>query len=292
MVRWGAASLYTTSPPTLYISGGKTSTPDGTYSSSPNSPDLIRLSFSSNFSTSSPPYELLNTSSSPAYSWHTLSQTSSDPIKAISFGGDGGSSTPLPAGTDSSWLFSSDPLSFNQQTSDWATQPQRRILHSATTGNALVYLTGGQRNDGSGIILSDSYAYNPNTTTFTPLPTLPKGIAHHISTFLQNGTIVLLGGISTSSVTGNPTLNDLGTIYTLDTKSTSPAWWQASAGGTAPPPRRGASGVLMLDEKLYMVGGTGMSSAEVMGDVWVLDMRSGVWSQVNTTGTCEFCCGS
>jgi hypothetical protein len=79
-------------------------------------------------------------------------------------------------------------------------------------------------------------------------------------------------------------------MYTLDTQSATPAWWQASSGGAAPTPRRGAQAVLMADEKMYMLGGTGMSSAGVMGDTWVLDLRAGTWSQVSTTGNGESPC--
>jgi hypothetical protein len=289
--RWAAAALYVMSPPALLISGGKTVSDGSTYASSPNSADVIRLSLSSNFSTSSPPYELLNTTS-PAYAWHTLSLTSSAPdARALSFGGDGGQSTPLPAGTDSSWLWSipgGGTPSFSQQASAWAAQPQRRILHSAVSGpDGMVYIVGGQRNDGSGLILSDAFAFNPNTSTFTPLPTLPRGTAHHVAAILTNGTIVVVGGIYTSPATGNPTLSELTSMYTLDTQSATPAWWQASIGGAAPTPRRGAQAVLMADEKMYMLGGTGMSSA---GDTWVLDLRAGTWSQVITTGNGESPC--
>lgn len=283
--------MYIPSPPSILISGGKTPSPDGgTYSSSPNSPDVIRLSLLSNFSTSSAPYELLNTTSSPAYAWHTLSLTSYN-TSALSFGGDGGPSTALPAGTDSSWLLSipdGAPPGFAQQSSSWANQPQRRILHSAATGpDGMVYITGGQRNDGSGLILSDAYALNANTSTFTPLPNLPRGTAHHLSAFLPNGTLIVFGGIYTSTITGNPTLSETSTIYSLDTKAATPAWWETPAGGSAPPSRRGASGVMMTEDKMYVLGGTGMQSAEAMGDMWIMDLKAGTWSQVSTTGSGE-----
>lgn len=148
----------------------------------------------------------------------------------------------------------------------------------------MVYITGGQRNDGSGLILSDVYAFNANTSTFNPLPDLPRGTAHHVSAFLSNGTLVVLAGIYTSSSTGNPTLAETSMIYTLDTKSATPAWWESTAGGTAPPPRRGSKGVLMPNDKMYILGGTGMASADAMSDVWMMDMKAGLWSQITTTG--------
>jgi N-acetylneuraminic acid mutarotase len=151
----------------------------------------------------------------------------------------------------------------------------------------MVYITGGQRNDGSGTVLADAYAFNPNTSTFTALPNLPRGTAHHVSAFLPNGTLVVLTGIYTSGTTGNPALRETTTIYSLDTNAATPAWWEGSAGGTAPPPRRGASGVMMAEDKMYVLGGTGMQSAEAMGDLWEMDMKAGTWSQVSSSGNGE-----
>lgn len=279
------------SPPTLLIHGGKTPSPGFTYSSSPNSPDLIRLPLSSSFNASAPPYELVTLSPSPAYAWHTLSYLNNS-NQALVFGGDGGAGTPLPTGTDSAWLLSlqggeggEGAPAFTQQANTWANQPPRRILHSATASpDGTVYITGGQRNDGSGMILSDAYALPPTSTIFTLLPTLPRGTAHHISAFLANGTLIMVGGISTAPETGNPALRGMDVIYTLDTKLSPPVWREVPISGQVPPPRRGAAGAMMADDKLYLLGGTGMSSTEAMGDMWALDLRAGSWSQVNAAG--------
>lgn len=182
------------------------------------------------------------------------------------FGGDGGTSTPLPAGTDSAWILSNE--TFTQQSSTWANQPPRMIHHAAVDG----MIIGGQRNDGSGRILSDVYAFD---SVFAPMPSLPVGLAHHSAARLSNGTVVVVGGIMVSPVTGNAALASI-TLYALDPAATQ---WRTIATESGPDPRRGQ--VVMVDgDRLVLMGGADLALGVPRSDMWQLDLGSMVWTQL------------
>ena len=273
--RWGHAAVFTSNPPSLLIQGGKTTSEAGqTYSSAPNSADFIRLPLSSSFKADAPPYELLD-AAAPPYAWHTLSPLDKDGAGLLSFGGDGGSSTPLPAGTDSAWIYNSS--AFTQEPSGWGNQPARVIHHSAAASDGKVYITGGQRNDGSGRILADSYLFDGSG--FTSLPALPSGVSDHISAILPNGTLVVLGGIQTDPATGNPALAPLNTLHALDEGAE--AWRTVLLSGDVPESRRGAIGISDRGDRLIIMGGANIASDQAMGDIWRLDMANPAWSKID-----------
>ncbi|EIW73531.1 hypothetical protein TREMEDRAFT_70988, partial [Tremella mesenterica DSM 1558] len=231
--RWGHATTFIPSPPTLLIQGGKTDpTGDYTYTSAPNSADVIVLPLSDTFSTSSAPFNLVSSSTAPTYAWHCLSplQQTSGQWSLLSFGGDGGPTEAVQTLSDSAWQLSipSDfsSLSATHESAGWGGQPQRRIYHScaATQQGGKVYITGGMRDDGSGMTFADTFVFDPSSSTFNSFPGLPQGLFHHVSALMPNGTLVVLGGTYTSTQTSNPTLLPLTTIYVLDTTAPSPVW--------------------------------------------------------------------
>jgi N-acetylneuraminic acid mutarotase len=153
------------------------------------------------------------------------------------------------------------------------------IHHSAaSSGDGKVYMTGGQRNDGSGRILSDAYLFDGSS--FTTLPSLPAGISDQVSTLLPNGTLVVLGGVQVDAVTGNPALAPLTSIHALDAGAE--AWRTVTVSGEAPAARRGAVAFSDRGDRLIVMGGANVGQDEAMGDVWRLDLNNPAWITVDT----------
>jgi hypothetical protein len=296
MTRWGHAATYIPSPPTLLIQGGKTDESSSfTYSSSPNSADLISLSLSSSFSTSFPPFIPL-TSSGPPYAWHTLSLLGQTEglYSVLSFGGDGGSTKAIQTLSDSAWLADVNPISnstqFSQQASGWGGQPMRSIWHSAASDSkgGKVYITGGLKDDGSGGAFADVYAFDPSTKEFSGLPSLPQATYHHSSVLLPNGTIVVICGVYTSAETGNPALQPLTSLYSIDTTSAASNWTTVALEGIIPTSRRGSTLVSSDDgSKVFLFGGADTFLSSVYGDSWALDLESRTWNQISQNGAGE-----
>lgn len=293
MCRWGHAATYIPSPPAILIQGGKTDPSSSfTYTSSPNSPDTFIIPLDQPFD-GSPPIRQLD-STSPPHAFHTITNLGgSAPYDLLVFGGDGGPTTPTQTQADSAWNGRYDPgnntVSWTHEANGWASQPQRRLYHSAAgPGDGKVYITGGLKGDGSGATFADVYAYDIASQTFTTLPPLSQGTYHHNSVLLPNGTLIVLGGVSTSPVTGNPATVPLNQVYTLDTTSSSPAWQTRSIGGEDPAGRRGSSSVLNADgSKAFLFGGSDARLTAPLGDGWELDMASSSWKQISAEGTGE-----
>lgn len=134
--RWAHSMVLLSSPATLLISSGKTTSPDGqTYSSSPTSStfDLLPLTSSFSLTTSSslssstsPILTESATGTAPPYAWGNMEVLSNGDV--WSFGGDGSPATAIQTGEDSVWLRdSSEGSSFTQQESGWGGEPMRRV---------------------------------------------------------------------------------------------------------------------------------------------------------------------
>ena len=281
--RWGHGAVYQSNPPSLLIQGGKTDpTSSYTYTDAPNSGDLISLALTSTFSTSSPPFSLLN-ASGPTNAWHTLASLSTSTF--LSFGGDGGPSEILETEEDSAWTFdiTNTGSNFTQEPTGWGSQPERRIYHSSAATQSNVFISGGLRDDGSGQAFSDVYNFDISTQTFLTLPALPAGLYHHKSVILSNGTLVLLGGLAIAPTSGDPAILDLSVIYVLDTTAVVPTWDERNVGGAAPTGRRGATMVLNEETNVaFMFGGANSDLTVVMNDAWNLDLNGLTWSQEGT----------
>ncbi|WWC88733.1 uncharacterized protein L201_003646 [Kwoniella dendrophila CBS 6074] len=290
--RWGHASAYIPSPPTLIIQGGKTDPSSSyTYTSSPNTAETIILPLSNGFSTSSPPFTSVHTPSAPTSAWHTLtplsSSSSSDGSwELLSFGGDGGTNEAVQTGSNSAWILTTHPdqpsVNFTRQPAG-NSQPMRRIHHSATSlsQDGKMYIIGGLKDDGSGATFADTYSYDSSTSSFSTLPNLPVGLYHHTSMLLPNGTLLALGGAYTSPSTGGAAVQPYSTVYSLDTTSSSPIWTEVHIGDAAPDGRRGASLVLNDDgSKAFLFGGANARLGEVYSDGWEFDTTKSEWIQV------------
>ncbi|KAG6851143.1 hypothetical protein H0H93_001023 [Arthromyces matolae] len=288
--RWGQAVAIINDR--LFVHGGKTDPYNSYgYTSAPNSNDLLSLSLSTSFSTSSPPWQLLNLSSdssnaaSPALSWHTLSAF--DDEHMILFGGepDPNSATVLTGLADSVYLLDvtnqSQPW-WSSEPVGWAEEPVRRIHHSvSSTAEGNVYIIGGEKADGSGIVFSEHYAFNPSISTFTLLPSDNSPyLTGHASVVLPDGRVLVFGGYS-------PTLSGLvpfTSIWILDTSKSSLTWSLASVDNTSVPSSRRAFAVATTsDGKVLIHGGSDALLQNDLEDGWILDpsQKPMTWAQVD-----------
>ncbi|KAJ3568723.1 hypothetical protein NP233_g5529 [Leucocoprinus birnbaumii] len=286
--RWAQASLVINDA--LFVYSGK-SDPFNSYSytSAPNVNDLLYLPLSQSFDPANPPWQLLSSSSEPstsqgpALAWHTLSAFNT--TGALLFGGEPGpnSQPPTLVQPDSAALLdlsnNAQPVWYPQATS-WGGEPIRRIYHSsATAPSGVVYIIGGQKADGSGIGLSDHYAFNPQTLTFSQLPTQngPPAIYGHASIMTPDGQLIVFGGASQDS------LSPLSTVWALDTTQETLAWSQLEVvNSTVPTPRRGFAATAIGSGKILIQGGSDASLQNNLDDGWVLDtaQNPAVWTPV------------
>jgi len=290
-IRWGQTVAYIPSPPAIILHGGKSDASNAfSYTSAPNSPETDYIPLTTSFAVSSPPLVTLDSPNSPAYAWHTLTPMSNVDGKwdFLSFGGDAGPSEPTQTQSDSAWYMTLDPdqrtANWVQQPSGWGNQPSRRIYHSAVGGDGKVYITGGLRNDGSGIGFAETYTFDP-ASGFTQTATLPRAVYHHGSVLLPNGTLIVLGGVSISMVSGVPAVQPLSTISILDTTMIGAVWTDHPISGISPSPRRGMASVLSSDGKeIFVNGGASITFDEIYSDTWVLNIETLQWGQIGQTG--------
>lgn len=163
----------------------------------------------------------------------------------------------------------------------------RHIYHSAATqpGGGRTIFTGGLKDDGFGEAFKDVFSFDPETTSFSTLPSLPEATYHHTSILLPNGTLVLLGGVYLSSASGTTTGVTLAEAQVLDTTSATSAWTTVPLGGTAPTSRRGLSTALSGNSKrIFVFGGADAALSEVFADGWSLDLDTSQWKRI-TDGT-------
>ncbi|KAG8901693.1 hypothetical protein FRB99_005165 [Tulasnella sp. 403] len=287
--RWGQA--WTISGHTLLVHGGKVDpTNSYSYTSAPNTNDLFSLDLSQPFNTSNPPWTFLSgssnpsTSQGPAVAFHTLSAYS--PGRALVFGGDGGPSLPIETNPDSSWTLNFNNLNkvaWTQQPSGWAGQPMRRIYHAAPSSTDGVWITGGQKADGSGTAFTDTYVFNgPVSEHFTAGPTpgccsLPIDLVGHGSVVSPSGLLLVLGGYSPS--TG--TLMPMSTLHYLDTTSKTPTWGTFALQGQTPSPRRNFAMTVLDGNRVLIHGGADATLQNFYSDGAILNMQTMNWQPAN-----------
>jgi hypothetical protein len=159
-------------------------------------------------------------------------------------------------------------------------------FHSAALGETS-YFTAGSRADGSVTADLSTYAYTPTGGFVSLAATLPTGLLQPTLHCLSNGTLLLLGGFDTSSLSLAP----LSTAFALDTTDPTSAWQTVSLGGSAPPGRRAALGVTFgSGSGLFLAGGgTGQNGLErALDDAFVLDFEQAQWQAVTPTGSGTF----
>ncbi|KAF8525947.1 hypothetical protein BU17DRAFT_83451 [Hysterangium stoloniferum] len=292
--RWGQAA--TIIYDTLFISGGKTDPQHQfTYSSAPNTNDILSLNLSMSFPTSSPPWSYLSgsmdnsTSQGPSVAFHTLTPFTSSEL--LLFGGDAGFEM-IQTNADSAWLLNiKNNLSpaWLPQSPGWASEPMRRIYHAAPSGSGAVYILGGQKADGSQIGFPDPYVFDAvgdnGSPVFVPLSdstNAPSGLFGHAAHVLPGGLLLVFGGFFSSS--SSPIPSPLNTIYILDITSKSPTWSVRNASaGAVPASRRGFASVLLDDGRILIHGGADATLQNVFSDGAILDTTQNPmsWSPVD-----------
>ena len=271
----------------LFVYGGKTDEFNQfSYTSAPNINDILLLSLSSPFNVSSPPWELVSsstnqsTSQGPALAWSTLSALNNTNV--LLFGGE----EDVDSVTNSAEAELLDVYSRMQP--EWlnATQfadqpPPPRLRHSsATASSGVVFIFGGEKPDGSGIALSDHFSFDPASLSFSFLPTnnAPPDIFGHTSIILSDGRILVFGGYSPSQ----GILLPFSSIWILDTTTLS--WNLSTASASSfPSPRVAFAAVLISDGKILIHGGSDSSFQNNFDDGWVLDTTQNpmTWTAVD-----------
>lgn len=227
----------------------------------------------------------------PAVAWHTLDFLSGSGSGILMTGGDGGSDLAIQTRNDSTWLINAETsftsnVSYQQQTA--ITQPIRKVFSASSRsveGNT-VFITGGEKNDGSGLGYREGWAVtSSNGVTYTALPDLPTDLVHHQSVMLSNGTLVLLGGLIPSA----SSFFSMSTVYALDTTKTTSIWQTIGLPTTTknvPVTRRGHTASLVTDsngnESIFLFGGISgsLQGGQVLDDIWRLNVATSSWEEV------------
>ncbi|KAF9510296.1 hypothetical protein BS47DRAFT_1348219 [Hydnum rufescens UP504] len=280
---------------TLYVHGGKVDPSNQfSYTSAPNTNQLLTLDLSSPFPLWDPPWHLVTGSrrppglQGPAVSFHTLTAFSHDRI--LAFGGYGGPPMPIETYPDSAWLLTNLTGAIGPtwvaQPPGWANEPIRRMYHTATAVDGKVWITGGEKADGSGLGFNTTYQYVPAVTflssgSFNPVASDIPEMVGHGSILLSNGTLVLFGGYSTSQ----SALLPLSQLWMLDTKSPGSSWTSVAISGTIPSPRRNFAYALLDGGKILVHGGSDAPFQSVFSDGAILDIGSRSWSVVDAIST-------
>ena len=249
------------------------------YTSAPNSADIIYLPLSSAFDVGNPPWQLVFNSSTPiqsALAWHTLSALNNSYI--LSFGGDPGPNSPivLPDNPDSAALLdvgnTNNPVWITESAS-WANEPMRRIYHSASYVNGKIYIIGGVRADGSDMPFQDHYIFDPSVPSFTVLQATggPVDIYGHCAVVTSDGLILVMGGYIPSTANYVP----FSQIWVLDTTKSSLSWTILEINSTTLPGGRRAFAAVALEGGLVVIhGGADLALEFTYEDGWVLDINA------------------
>ncbi|KAI9570563.1 hypothetical protein HD554DRAFT_2188395 [Boletus coccyginus] len=271
--RWAQAVALLDS--TLYVHGGLSDPFNSySYSSAPEISDLLVLDLSTSFNSSSPPWQLFSSNSSPALAWHTLSAFY--PTELLLFGGQPSpnSLTALTGLNDSSGLLSTSNNSgpsFLMEPQNWANEPMRRIRHSSSYTSGKVWLIGGEKADGSGNAFSDHYFFDPSGSEFVQLPSSSSGppdIYGHASLVLPDGCIVVLGGYCASC----SSLVPMDTVWSLNTTQNPLVWERLSISNESlPNPRRDFAAVVLSNGQVLIHGGGDAQLQATYSDGWILD---------------------
>lgn len=274
--RWGQAATVVGN--TLYIHGGKIDQNNAySYNSAPNTDELLALNFGRSFNLSSPPWTTLNSTGGPSVAFHTITAYSTS--QALVFGGDAGTSVPLPTRNDSAWQLTIDgtSASWTARGEGWADQPMRRQYHSSVVYKDIVYIMGGERVDGSGLAFSQPYTFNPSGPTFTAIAAVNSfpDLVGHAALALGDGRIVVLGGLSRST----NSLLPLDTVYIYDVAQSS---WSTLTivGSSTPVPRRNFAATVIEADKILIHGGADASFQTALSDGAILDLKKLQWSAV------------
>lgn len=204
------------------------------------------------------------------------------------FGGDGGPNSPIvqPNAADSAILVDLSnelqPQWISEQTS-WAGEPNRRIRHSTSSTSGKIWITGGEKDDGSGLGYSDHYVFDPSIPSFTQLPSGgPPDIFGHASVVLSNGTLLVLGGYSPSE----SQLIPFTTMWMMDTTQSQLSWSNVSfQSSSTPAGRRDFAATILSSDKVLIHGGGDALLQTSYSDGWILDTKSMSWTNISALST-------
>ncbi len=280
LYRWAHSAVLVNDA--LYVYGGKIDQSNQfSYTSAPDTNELLYLSLSTTFSVQSPSWQLLDSSQGPAIAWHTLAAINNSQV--LLFGGqpDPNSPTVLFNRTDSAWILdvsSRTSPAWIQEPEGWAGQPVRRIRHStATAPNGLVFIFGGERADNSHIAFSDHCYFDPGSMTFKSLSTTnaPPDLYGHVSIILPDGRILVFGGC-----TSQATLLPFSTIWVLNVSNMQ---WTVNTTDTSalPSPRIAFAATYIGGGLILIHGGSGADLQSCFMDGWILDTTRWTWTRVD-----------
>ena len=289
--RWGQAHAIIQE--TLWVYGGKTDRYNQySYTSAPNTNDLFRLDLSQSFDLSNPPWNIQiacgdsSGCQGPLVAFHSLSAY--NPSHILLFGGqpDPNSNIALLDRPDSVWVLNvqdADSPSWVNESQGWANEPSRRIFHSASSSGGKVFITGGEKADGSQIALSAHEVFDYTNPSFDSLPSTngPPDLYGHTSLVLRNGSLVVFGGYSQSQ----SALLPFSTIWTTNTLADTCKWSLIRIDNTTlPSARRNFAAVVLADGRILIHGGSDAVLQTTYGDGWILDTTRNpmVWSQVDS----------
>lgn len=290
--RWGHSFAVTTAG--IFVYGGKTDQYNSySYTSAPNSNDLLFLPLNSTFDSTSPPWKLLDASSNvpgrsgPALAWHTVSAINDSCL--ILFGGQPGPDSPTESFSlaDSTYFLNIADVSapyWTFEPQSWGSEPARRIRHSSTlTGSSSLLIIGGERADGSNNAFSDNYAFDTSAASFLALSntTGPANIFDHRSVMLSDGRLLVLGGYDQSQ----GALVPFSDIWSIDARNTTSTWSLITPSVTnLPTPRRAFVATLLYNNKVLIHGGADAVLQQNYDDGWILDASSDpmTWTKINT----------
>ncbi|KDN52786.1 hypothetical protein K437DRAFT_272095 [Tilletiaria anomala UBC 951] len=315
--RWGAASALLGGH--LVVHGGKTSAGGGfTFTSAPDSAEILTLDVSQPWSTSSPPWQLLNASTpSLATSFHSLTPLGASEL--LLFGGETPSSSPLPSGNDSAYILtlagaSSLTANLTAAPASW-NQPQRRRFHAAmNSGGSQVCIIGGEKTDGSGTYLDELWTFSypasgsasalsggsfaqGNAGSTPPLVNAADagagvGVVDGTLTMLSAGPyagqLLALGGSNASGTTSSLVSFESVALFDPSKSTWSSVTTANSSAAGFPTPRRAHIAVSLPGGRIFMHGGASADLTAAYADAWLLDLTSAssqpTWSQLTATG--------
>ncbi|CAG7849083.1 SubName: Full=Uncharacterized protein {ECO:0000313/EMBL:CCA67065.1} [Serendipita indica DSM 11827] len=276
--RWGQATTVIGS--TILVHGGKLDQNNSfSYSSAPNTAQLLSLDLSSGFTLDNPPWGDVDAPNGPALAFHSITAFSQQEL--LFFGGDPGPELPLSTRNDSAgtlW-YAGHRGTWKTYPDGWAQQPMRRQYHSANSFHGRVFITGGEKVDGSDFGFRDPYVFNPwvSGSQFSALSSdaSPPDLVGHSTITLPNGTLFVLGGYSRST----QQLQPLNTVYTYNIWDGS---WSSfnTNGDVVPTGRRNFAAVLVGTDSVLIHGGADGSFLQGRSDGFLLSFSSRTWTSL------------
>lgn len=173
-------------------------------------------------------------------------------------------------------------VQWTSEPSGWANEPLRRIYHAATTVEGNVWITGGMKDDGSGLAFNETYCFIPGQNdSFTLMLPVPPSIGlydvvGHASVLSLNGTLIIFGGYSPS----RNELIPLTQIWIVDlSDSSGPLFTLVELKTQAPSGRRNFAYALLEGNKVLIHGGADGTLQNVFSDGWILDLNTMLWAE-------------